>query len=100
MPVAEKLDLATYCRTVAERAKLDDAFALLSTITRKRLARRLLTVVDATNVQVDARRPILAVAREFHAIPVAIVLDVVVLAAWVQCPSLAVIPAADRVRLP
>jgi protein phosphatase len=54
----------------------DDAFDLLYTITRKRLARRLLTVVDATNVQVDARRPILAVAREFHAIPVAIVLDV------------------------
>lgn len=54
----------------------DDAFDLLYTIARKRLARRLLTVVDATNVQTDARRPILAVAREFHAIPVAIVLDV------------------------
>jgi protein phosphatase len=48
----------------------------LYTIARKRLARRLLTVVDATNVQTDARRPILAVAREYHAIPVAIVLDV------------------------
>ena len=54
----------------------DDAFDLLYTIARKRLARRLLTVIDATNVQTDARRPILAVAREFHAIPVAIVLDV------------------------
>jgi protein phosphatase len=54
----------------------DDAFDILYTIARKRLARRLLTVVDATNVQPDARRPILAVAREFHAIPVAIVLDV------------------------
>ena len=54
----------------------DDAFDLLYTIARKRLARRLLTVVDATNVQTDARRPILAVAREFHAIPVAVVLDV------------------------
>ncbi|MBL9107590.1 MAG: polynucleotide kinase-phosphatase [Myxococcales bacterium] len=58
------------------QAVSDDAFDLLYTIARKRLARRLLTVVDATNVQADARRPILAVAREYHAIPVAIVLDV------------------------
>lgn len=54
----------------------DDAFELLYTIARKRLARRLLTVIDATNVQTDSRRHILALAREYHAIPVAIVLDV------------------------
>jgi len=54
----------------------DDAFDLLYTIARKRLARRLLTVVDATNVQADSRRHVLALAREYHAIPVAIVLDV------------------------
>jgi len=53
----------------------DDAFELLYTIARKRLARRLLTVVDATNVQADSRRHVLALAREYHAIPVAIVLD-------------------------
>jgi len=58
------------------QAATDDAFDLLYTIARKRLARRLMTVVDATNVQTDARRAILAVAREYHAIPVAIVLDV------------------------
>ena len=38
----------------------DDAFELLYTIARKRLARRLLTVIDATNVQTDSRRHILA----------------------------------------
>ena len=54
----------------------DDAFDLLYTIARKRLARRLLTVVDATNVQADSLRHVLALAREYHAIPVAIVLDV------------------------
>ena len=33
-------------------------------------------MIDATNVQPDARRPLLALAREYHVLPVAIVLDV------------------------
>ncbi|MBC7813265.1 MAG: polynucleotide kinase-phosphatase, partial [Burkholderiales bacterium] len=53
-----------------------DAFALLNVIAAKRLARMKLTVIDATNVQSDARKPLLALAREYHALPVAIVLDV------------------------
>ncbi|HXF61826.1 MAG TPA: polynucleotide kinase-phosphatase [Caldilineaceae bacterium] len=52
-----------------------DAFEVLHFIAAKRLARRKLTVIDATNVQRDARRPLLALAREYHALPVAIVLD-------------------------
>ncbi len=52
-----------------------DAFELLHFIARKRLARGLLTVVDATNVQPESRKPLVALAREFHALPVAIVLD-------------------------
>jgi protein phosphatase len=32
-------------------------------------------VIDATNVQVEARKPIIALARQFHCIPVAIVFD-------------------------
>ncbi len=59
-----------------DQSATDDAFDLLYGIARKRLARRLLTVIDATNVQADSRRHILALAREYHAIPVAIVLDV------------------------
>ena len=34
-----------------------------------------LTVVDATNVQPEARKPLVALAREYHVLPVAIVLD-------------------------
>jgi polynucleotide kinase-phosphatase len=58
------------------QAATGDAFELLNFIARKRLARGLLTVVDATNVQPESRKPLVAVAREFHALPVAIVLDV------------------------
>ena len=52
-----------------------DAFALLHIIVAKRLARGRLTVVDATNVQADARRPLLKLAEEFRAPAVAIVLN-------------------------
>ena len=34
-----------------------------------------LTVIDATNVQPEARKPLIALAREYHALPVALVLD-------------------------
>ena len=34
-----------------------------------------LTVIDATNVQVDARKPLLALAREYHYLTVAIVFN-------------------------
>jgi len=58
------------------QAATGDAFDLLHFIAKKRLARGLLTVVDATNVQPESRKPLVALAREFHALPVAIVLDV------------------------
>ena len=41
----------------------------------KRLAAARLTVVDATNVQEEARKPLVALAREYHCLPVAIVFD-------------------------
>lgn len=53
-----------------------DAFEALHFILRKRLAAGRLTVVDATNVQPESRKPLLQIAREFHCLPVAIVLDV------------------------
>src|SRR5262249_50239044 len=34
-----------------------------------------LTVIDATNVQIEARKPLVALARQYHCIPVAIVFD-------------------------
>jgi protein phosphatase len=52
-----------------------DAFEVLHFVARKRLAAGRLTVVDATNVQPEARKPLVALAREFHVLPVAIVLN-------------------------
>jgi polynucleotide kinase-phosphatase len=53
-----------------------DAFEVLRFIARKRLGRRLLTVVDATNVQAEARKPLIELARDMDVLPVAIVFDV------------------------
>ncbi|SDT68219.1 polynucleotide kinase-phosphatase [Jiangella sp. DSM 45060] len=53
-----------------------DAFDVLYYIAGKRLAGGRLTVVDATNVQRDARRKIVDLAKAHDVLPVAIVLDV------------------------
>lgn len=53
----------------------NDAFDVLHYIARKRLAAGRLTVVDATNVQPEGRKPLVVLAREFHVLPVAIVLN-------------------------
>src|SRR3954453_2538179 len=52
-----------------------DAFDLLGYIVSKRLSRGLLTVIDATNVQMEARRSLLDLARKFDVLPSAIVFD-------------------------
>lgn len=52
-----------------------DAFEVLHFVARRRLARGLLTVVDATNVRAEDRRPLVQLAREYHCLPVAIVVD-------------------------
>src|SRR5688500_16798100 len=54
----------------------NDAFEVLHYIAGKRLASGLLTVVDATNVQPEARAPLVSLARSYHCLPVAIVLDI------------------------
>ena len=56
-----------------DQASTKDAFDVLHFIVRKRLALRRLAVVDATNVQQEARKPLVAIAREYHAVAVAIV---------------------------
>ncbi|AOP51504.1 polynucleotide kinase-phosphatase [Streptomyces lydicus] len=53
-----------------------DAFDVLHFIAGKRLAAGRLTVVDATNVQSEARAQLVRLAREHDVLPVAIVLDV------------------------
>lgn len=52
-----------------------DAFDLVHTIARKRLQRGNLTVIDATNVEPEGRRQLLDIARTYHVLPVAIVLN-------------------------
>lgn len=52
-----------------------DAFELLYFIVSKRLERGLLTVVDATNVQVESRKGLIELARKYHCLPIAIVFD-------------------------
>ncbi|HEU4833746.1 MAG TPA: polynucleotide kinase-phosphatase [Pyrinomonadaceae bacterium] len=51
------------------------AFEVLHFIAAKRLKAGKLTVVDATNVQTEARKPLVALARDYHVIPVAIVFN-------------------------
>jgi len=53
----------------------DDTFELLQLTAAIRLKRRLLTVIDATSVQRADRASLVKLARRFHALPVAIVLD-------------------------
>jgi protein phosphatase len=58
-----------------DQAATPEAFEVLHFITAKRLAAGRLTVIDATNVQPEARRPLLALAREHHCLAVAVVFD-------------------------
>src|SRR5262249_5682582 len=52
----------------------NDAFEVLHFIAARRLALGRLTVIDATNVQPEARKPLVELARQYHCLPVAIVL--------------------------
>jgi polynucleotide kinase-phosphatase len=58
-----------------DQAATKNAFEVLHFIAGKRLAVGKLVVVDATNVQSEARKPIIELARQYHCIPVAIVFD-------------------------
>jgi protein phosphatase len=56
-------------------AATTDAFALVHFIAETRLKRRKLTVIDATNVRIEDRAKLVAIAKRFHALSVAIVLN-------------------------
>jgi protein phosphatase len=69
-----------FCRALVsddenDQTATSDAFAVLHFVAGKRLTRGLLTVVDATNVQPEARKPLVELAREHYVLPVAIVFD-------------------------
>ncbi len=52
-----------------------EAFALVHHIAAQRLALGKLTVIDATSVQPEARKPLVELARRYHCLPVAVVLN-------------------------
>lgn len=58
-----------------DQAATPDAFALLQTILELRLKGRRLAVVDATDVRPEDRKKLVEIARRYHALSVAIVLD-------------------------
>jgi predicted kinase len=59
-----------------EQSVTREAFEALHAVAGIRLRLGRLTVVDATNVQTEARAPLVRLAKEHHVLPVAIVLDV------------------------
>jgi protein phosphatase len=59
----------------ANQAVNRDAFELVHQVVARRLAWKRLTVIDATNVQADARKPLLELARRYHYLLSAIVFD-------------------------
>jgi protein phosphatase len=69
-----------YCRGLVaddenDQSATPDAFAILHFIASKRLKGGRLTVIDATNVRPEDRKPLVQLAREQHCLPVAIVFD-------------------------
>ncbi|MGH2600831.1 MAG: polynucleotide kinase-phosphatase, partial [Dehalococcoidia bacterium] len=58
-----------------DQSATEDAFDVLHSIAAKRLAGGRLTVVDATNVQPESRRPLVELARRYHCLPVAVVFN-------------------------
>lgn len=70
-----------HCRALVSDDETDqsctnDAFDLLNYTASVRLRRRKLTVVDATSVRREDRATLVALAREYHALPVALVLNI------------------------
>jgi protein phosphatase len=69
-----------HCRALvsddeADQSVTADAFDLVREIAGKRLKRRKLAVIDATNVRPADRKAWIELARQWHALPVAIVFD-------------------------
>ncbi|MEO0831505.1 MAG: AAA family ATPase, partial [Pseudomonadota bacterium] len=69
------------CRAIVsddetDQAATEEAFELLHFMAGLRLRKRRLTVIDATSVQRPDRAKLVALARRYHALPVALVLDI------------------------
>ena len=69
-----------FCRSLVSDNENDleatpAAFRILNSIAGERLRSGRLAVIDATSVQTEARKPLVALAREHDCLPVAIVFD-------------------------
>lgn len=69
-----------YCRGLVadnenDQSATGPAFDVLQYIAGKRLAAGRLTVVDATSLRPEDRKPLVALARQHHMLPVALVFD-------------------------
>lgn len=69
-----------FCRALVadnenDQTATPDAFEVLYFIAAKRLAAGRFTVIDATNVRPEDRKRLVALAREYHVLPAAIVFD-------------------------
>jgi protein phosphatase len=69
-----------HCRALVSDDETDqsvsaDAFELVKAIAEKRLKHRKLTVIDATNVRMPDRKAWVELARRWHALPIAVVVD-------------------------
>lgn len=81
-----------FCRSLVSddetnQAATKDAFDVLGVIASKRLTRGHLTVIDATNVQSESRKPLVQLARDHDVLPVAIVLDLPAKLCHARTPS-------------
>jgi protein phosphatase len=79
--LATEVVSSDFCRGLVSDDENDQgatktAFEVLHFIAAKRLASGRLTVVDATNVQVESRHALLELAKAHHVLTVAVVLDV------------------------
>lgn len=69
-----------FCRAILsddenDQSITNDAFDLLHHIAGQRLKGGRLTVIDATNVQRESRASLVRLAREYHVLPVALVIN-------------------------
>lgn len=60
---------------IHDQSATEDAFDALHHLASLRLKRGRLTVIDATNVQQSSRTTLVAIARRYHVLPVAIVIN-------------------------
>ncbi|QKC89184.1 polynucleotide kinase-phosphatase [Mesorhizobium sp. NZP2234] len=66
---------ALVCDNETDQDVSADAFELVREIAGKRLKHRKLAVIDATNVRAADRKAWIELARKWHALPVAVVID-------------------------